>query len=402
MNRKKIGLLHGAILNSGDFLIFHRGKQLLQEYLSSEYELVDIRRWEPFSEELDALVILGGPIISRGLHKQSKNIKDHLKKDVPVVCLGLGVSGERYSVEEDYFTRESAEFWKRVYESSHLFSVRDKKTQRILSHYGIDAEFTGCPALYDLDMIKNRRLTREYVPTMEYVPDETPLNRKVAVTIPHIRLEKNPIYILIGIRNFIYTLLFIRQLKTIKCSSDPINHDSQSKQGNITPDNKTPDNKNSDNKNSDNKTPDLLLILQHGYTPPLRLIGRYAEHSGFRVLDTSYRGLDEVEELRDASFHIGTRLHCHMFFLSLGKPSYLLSVDNRTRAFLGNFQVESENYSPGGIRRLITRFKEELDNPDAQEIMVRMLSTEIMTLFGDMEDFLIRVDEFLKENLKNS
>jgi len=34
--------------------------------------------------------------------------------------------------------------------------------------------------------------------------------------------------------------------------------------------------------------------------------------------------------------------------------------------------------------------------------MVRMLSTEIMTLFGDMEDFLIRVDEFLKENLKNS
>lgn len=381
MNRKKIGLLHGAIINSGDFLIFHRGKQLLHEYLNSEYELVDIKRWEPFCEELKALVILGGPIISRGLHKQSKNINDHLKNDVPVVCLGLGVSGERYSAEEDYFTPESAEFWKRIYESSRLFSVRDKKTQGILSQYGIDAEFTGCPALYDLDIIKNRRLTREYFPTREYVTDETPLTRKVVVTIPHIHLEKNPIYILIGIRNFIYTLLFIRQLKTrIKGSSDPINHDSQS--------------------NHDNTTLDLLLILQHGYSSPLRLIGRYAEHNGFRVLDTSYRGLDEVEEIRDASFHIGTRLHCHMFFLSMDKPSYLLSVDNRTRAFLGNFQVESENYSPGGIRRLTSRFKEELDNPDVQEIMVRMLSTEIMTLFEDMEGFLIKVDEFFKREFK--
>ncbi len=256
---------------------------------------------EPFSEELDALVILGGPIISRGLHKQSKNIKDHLKRMSLGGVWAAGVSGERYSVEEDYFTRESAEFWKGSTRAPTC-SVSGIKKHRILSHYGIDAEFTGCPALYDLDMIKNRRLTREYVPTMEYVPDETPLNRKVAVTIPHIRLEKNPIYILIGIRNFIYTLLFIRQLKTIKCSSDPINHDSQSKQGNITPDNKTPDNKNSDNKNSDNKnsdnkTPDLLLILQHRIYSPITFNWEVRRTFGFRVLDTSYRGLDEVEDL---------------------------------------------------------------------------------------------------------
>ncbi len=57
-------------------------------------------------------------------------------------------------------------------------------------------------------------------------------------------------------------------------------------------------------------------------------------------------------------------------------------------------EIETTHQEVSG---LITRFKEELDNPDAQEIMVRMLSTEIMTLFGDMEDFLIRVDEFLKK-----
>ncbi|HEY0196745.1 MAG TPA: hypothetical protein VGC02_04135, partial [Methanobacterium sp.] len=72
MNKKRIGLLHGAILNSGDFLIFNRGKKLLKEYLDPEYDLIDIKRWKSFDEELDALIILGGPLISRRLHPQSK------------------------------------------------------------------------------------------------------------------------------------------------------------------------------------------------------------------------------------------------------------------------------------------------------------------------------------------
>lgn len=371
MNRKKIGLLHGAILNSGDFLIFNRGKRLLQEYLNPEYELVDVKRWKPFHKKLDALIILGGPIISRGLHPQSKNIEEHLKKDIPVVCLGLGVSGERYSDPEDYFRPESVEFWKKVYQSSHLFSVRDKETQRILECYGIDAEFTGCPALYDLDVVKDRR---KY--GADYDRENTPRNREIAVTIPHILLEANLVSILVGIRNFIYTLFFIRQLKSkVKCSSDFENYNSAS---------------------YDFPCPDFLLILQHGYTYPLRLIGRYAAHSGFKMLDTSGRGLDEVEEIRDASFHIGSRLHSHIYFLSVGKPSYLLSVDNRTSAFLGNFDVESENYTPTGIRRLTSRFMKEIDNQDVLESNVRKTSAEIMALYDVMEGFLIRVDEFLK------
>lgn len=366
MATKRIGLLHGAILNSGDFLIFNRGKKLLKEYLNPEYELVDVKRWEPSREELDVLIILGGPIISRRLHPQTGIIKEYIEREIPVVCLGLGISGERYPDEGSYFTDESPEFWRKIYQSSHLFSVRDKKTQNILEHYGIPAEFTGCPALYDLSVVRNWRLNcsgydRGSTGLKPENRTTSDLNPKIAVTIPQVLIEPSPVSIVMGIRNIFLTLFFIYDLKS-KVNGDP----------------------------------NFLLILQHGYTAPLKLISRYAFDSDFKVLDTSGRGLDEVEEIRDADFHIGTRLHSHIFFLSRGKSSYLLNVDNRTGAFLENFQGESENYSPPGIRRLTTKFSREIESPEVLDENIKKTSEDIAALFGVMESFLIRLDKFLK------
>jgi hypothetical protein len=153
---KVIYVAHGAISNSGDFLIFNRGWDLLKKFLSTDnIELVPVKRWEPITGQCDALIILGGPIISRHIHSQSAHIKEYLEKNkVPVICLGVGISGKDYSASEPFFAdQESVDFWTAVYNSSQLFSVRDAYTREVLRDYNIPAVLTGCPALYDPEFI---------------------------------------------------------------------------------------------------------------------------------------------------------------------------------------------------------------------------------------------------------
>ena len=139
----KIGVLHGAIKNAGDFIIYERGKKLLEYLLDDNFDFTYKLRSEPIDGDFDGLIILGGPLIGRKLHPQSKNIIEYLQKrnrNIPIFCIGLGISGEKFDAYGDYFLDpESFLFWKYVYNTSKLFSVTIFET--ILNTFSFNSIF---------------------------------------------------------------------------------------------------------------------------------------------------------------------------------------------------------------------------------------------------------------------
>jgi len=327
MNQKtKICVLHGAISNAGDFLIYERGKKLLENFFDGNFDFTYKLRSERIDGDFDGLIILGGPLIGRKMHIQSKNILEHLKKmenGMPIFCIGLGITGTKFKSENDYFLdNETILFWKYVYATSKLFSVRDKIAYNILNKYGIKAELTGCPALFNLEMLeKNKVLAKN-----ERI-------NKIAVTIPHLSvgpfLSRRPFS---SVKSFLLTLYFLYILKT-----------------------------------KFNKK-ELGLFFQHGYpNSATKIMQKLANMAGIKTYDASGKSLDSFPELYEYDVHIGTRLHSHIFFLSSNKPSFLSNVDMRTEAFLETIETPSDEFTISGIRNLVDMLAERIAENDFDE-----------------------------------
>lgn len=348
---KRIYVAHGAKSNSGDFLIFNRGWNLLERVLGTQnIELVPVKRWEPITGYCDILIILGGPIITRKMHPQSVHIKEYLEKNkVPVICLGIGISGKDYIDYEPYFTdEESVDFWTSVYNSTKLFSVRDIDTLNVLNYYNIPATLTGCPALFDCNFISHENELSNNM----FSNDVTNLT----VTIPN---NKKMFFTLSAIR----TLFFLYYLNTKLSSLDSFIQKQ--------------------------------VVFQHGYQSSGNMpIAQFARLMGFSVIDGSGRGINDVSEISDSSVHIGTRLHMNLFFLSQCKVSYLLSVDNRTDAFLKTIPTPSENFSIRGIKCLVDEYFNDLTS-DGFKLKFSFVRPKIIELYDFMLDYLKKIKQFV-------
>jgi hypothetical protein len=334
----RIGVLHGAIeppnSNSNDSLIFERGKKLLEHFFNSEiYNFNYIVRNKPFKGDFDGLIILGGPLISRTIYEQSKNIIEYIKdKNITIVCLGLGLSGENFKSAKSYFLDiESILFWKYVYGTSKLFSVRDELTYEVLKQYGIDAEVTACPALFDRD-------GKEQTPTTEEV-------NKILVSIPDLTVKS-----LSHMKLFYLTLYYLWYLKR-----------------------KLPDKR-------------FGVTFVHGYSLPQRVIKKFAAMLGIKTHDTSKKSLDAFPELYDYDVQIGTRLHSTIFFLSINKPSFLFNVDMRTEGFLKTIDVPSDKYTISGIKNLVNMLADRIAENDFEYF--NNVFNDITSLYSTMKNFL--------------
>ena len=354
MSRKiKICVLHGgAISNAGDFLIYERGKKLLENFFDDNFDFTYILRSKAIDGDFDGLIILGGPLITRKLHLQSKNITEYIQKgneNIPIFCIGLGISGEKFDSYEDYFLdQESSLFWGHVYKTTKLFSVRDKITYNMLKNYGIKTELTGCSALFNLETLEKNN---------SVVKNEN-IN-KIAVTIPN--LSDSPTLSSIGY--FLLTLYFLLALR-LKFSKKEI---------------------------------EIGLFFQHGYsTLSNKIIRKLANMTNIKTYDISGKSLDTTE-LHKYNLHIGTRLHSHIYFLSLGKPSFLLSVDMGTEAFLETVKTPNEKYTFSGIKNLVATLKERVEKNNFEEFSENF--NEIKRFYKVMKTFLSKIDTFYKEEL---
>ena len=357
MDIKRIGILHGAILNGGDHLICKRGTKLLEKFLGSKFELVHIKRWESFKGNFDALIIMGGPIISRSMHIQPQRISEYINNtEIPVIALGIGISGEYFDSFDDYFTDESLKFWKKIYESSGLISVRDKQTYLLLKHFNIDARLTGCPALFDLDnMDKMDKIFKNIKKG----------NIKISLTTPSIIINIKDInFYTIHFKNFLLSIFFVTYIKLI-FKLNKINGE-------------------------------YYLVLQHGFNHLISIISAYCNLLRIKTVDASKRSLDEVNDIKSSDIHIGTRLHSHILFSSYRKPSYLFDVDYRTKSFLETFNCDYDiNFSTSGIKKLVNLTLNELKDDEIINDRVIKSNKAIYNYFTHMTVFLVDLKAFL-------
>lgn len=353
-SKKRICILHGAINNSGDFLIYNRGLKLLSELLDCQnVDIVSVERWKPFGDTYDVLVILGGPIISKNLNNQVKNIDSYLnKRNIPVICIGIGISGDQSENCENFSLNcESMFFWKKIYDSSNLFSVRDLRTQMILKQYQINAKLTGCPAFFDLNFIdqKNRK----------HILSAPSSNiKRIAVTVPNLGIK--------SISNLTKSLFFLFYLYWKLRDS--------------------------------NYKYDVVVVFQHSIHSVFnKKLARFSNILGFEVLDASKRSLDEIELLKNSDIHIGTRLHANIFFLSVGKPSYLFDIDCRTAGFLSTVLTPSSKFTIIGIKTLLDILFSDLKNPEIFYQRRSLISEQISFYYSAMADFICVINEFIRK-----
>ena len=284
-------LLIGAKKNAGDFFIADRGRHLLKS-LRKETDFLEFKRWEPLDERLaevnetKAVILCGGPGYRTdfypGTFALARDIND-IK--VPIIPYGLGWSGKpMYQPESFHFSDESRVLLQHIHERCEATSCRDNMTKEILNRHGFrNVIMTGCPTWYDLDSI-GRGFERP-----------TDIRRvAVSMTQPPAFVKQN--------------MELLRKLKDLVKRVNP--------------------------------RVELWAVFHRGiaqdeFTPPaeaayLQSLLEHAEGEGYRVADASYNASD-MEIYRTCDFHAGFRVHAHIYFLSIRKPSFLLQVDGRGR-----------------------------------------------------------------------
>jgi len=351
MNKKTIYVAHGAIYNSGDFLIYNRGMKFLKKYLlSKEIELIPVERWKPIEGKCDALVILGGPIITQKMHSQANNIKKYLEMNkVPVICLGLGINKSKFKNYDEYFIdSESISFWKEIFNSSQLFSVRDKETLCVLEAYQIKPIMTGCPALYNITNNNDNNLNNGLNVLKKY--------NEICITTPNLS-KISP--------EFIKTLFFMVYLKkTILMNKLNI-------QG--------------------------IVYFQHGFISFLNnVIEKFVRMMHFKTYDGSNKNIEDVEYCKNAGIHIGTRLHMNIYFLSMEKASYLFNIDSRTEGFIKTIKVPSEDYTFNGIIKLVNALVSDMENPDQLNSEIHLTQKNISEYYVEMASFMENFKSFVE------
>lgn len=156
---KKICLMGGAVINSGDFLLEKRSHELIRHFIPDSEITVLNRVTEDYSDRIeylnsfDAIIFAGGPLYQPGLYRHQIPFVQQDKLDnikTPFFFLGGGIKSSVY--RKSFIESDKAFLGKGVHESASL-SCRDIFTYRFLRHQGFSAIMTGCPAWYDLSKI---------------------------------------------------------------------------------------------------------------------------------------------------------------------------------------------------------------------------------------------------------
>lgn len=278
-----IAILTGAKKNIGDYLIGQRAKDLLKEYVDAD--ILELDRFESVENHLDqinrcsALILCGGPAYDSEIYPKIYPLVNDLSKiKVPIVPFGLGWSGKPiFQPNKFQFSPQAKSFLENVHNNIPNSSCRDILTEGILKKEGfVNVTMTGCPVWYSLPHIGKRNPRSE----VKHIVVTTPAGR-------HLWKQSNSL------------------LKTVK-KVFPNAKITYSFHRGIFPGPKTP----------------LRQGLSYVLMSALGII------NGAKVVDVSY-DLSKINFYDDCDFHIGYRVHAHLYFLSKRLPSLLINEDGR-------------------------------------------------------------------------
>lgn len=274
--------LTGAYRNAGDYLIGHRARALLAKHVDQEIVNVDRlgitdAHYETFNKA-KAIILCGGPAYQANIFPKIYPL-DLERIETKIVPMGLGHKGNLAEDPKDFkFPPVAEQFIRDIHKDIKLSSVRDLVTLDVIKGLGINnVSMTGCPAWYDLD-----HLGRDYV----FKPEAT----KIVFSLPA-KPQPDTFEIIAGISK-----MFPKAQK--------------------------------------------VLALHHGWRPSKSAKGQQMLKWHLKVAAFGLArgwstanladGLGKLQELYDsADFHLGYRVHAHIYSISQQSASLLINEDSR-------------------------------------------------------------------------
>ncbi|WP_115460779.1 polysaccharide pyruvyl transferase family protein [Winogradskyella aurantiaca] len=297
-----IVLLSGQIKNIGDFLITDRAKKLFEAYVDKDIIILD--RTKKLDDHLEIInksrfvVLCGGPAYAEDIYKGIYPLVDDLEKiKVPIVPFGLGWCGRPSGRPNDFkFNDESKVFLKKVHSEIKRSSCRDNITQSILHNNGFNnVEMTGCPVWYDLPSIGKRFKTYQ----------KEDIKNIVFTTAADPKLIKQTLAIIkLVVKHF------------------PDANITMSYHRGIFPDKYT------------------TIRATTGYL--IKALGAKLVKRSIKIKDVSY-DLNKLKFYDSCDFHIGYRVHAHLYFLSKRLPSMLINEDGRGKGMVQTMNLPCYN-----------------------------------------------------------
>lgn len=314
-----IVLLSGAKKNIGDYLITDRARRLFDRLLDEEIIILD--RFKDLESDLELinsarfLVLCGGPAYASDIYKGIYPLVDDLSKiKVPIIPFGLGWCGRPFNPNEFQFNEDSKMLLDNIHSTIESSSCRDDITASILNNCGYkNVTMTGCPVWYDVDSIG-----KEFSPVKS-------VNKIVFTTAADPKLIKQ-------------TYLLIKSI----CKHFPDAEITMSYHRGILPDRHT------------------TYRATIGYL--LMYIAAKFINRKIKIKDVAYK-LKKLDFYDDCDFHIGYRVHAHLYFLSKRLPSILINEDGRGKGMVQTmnlpfFNIEDKNV----VEKVDEKLKEYKEN----------------------------------------
>lgn len=369
-----IALLSGADKNAGDFLITKRAKSLLR-FVHPEANVAQYKRNESldaFVDEInkyDYLVFAGGPGYLSHAYPEKFPLVDNLDLLKPkFFALGMGGYTRGSSISGYVFSENTRKLLDRFEKDELGLGCRDLLSQRLLKANGYtDTCFTGCPAWYDVEVIKRERagVASGRIPRVVH---------RIAISDPAVA------------SNCIVAKKLVLSM------------------GDLFPD------------------AEMKFVFHRGWSadkhtdPALAQaqlkLRNWLEQNGIRCVDISYSA-DGFTEYNDVDLHVGFRVHAHIYALSQRIPSFLIEEDGRGYganealglAHIGPLELSSARLLAGKIAR---RVNKEIGYPgrNAEKIAANMrkcIETEsdlgyasMDRAFRTMRDTFIKIERHIR------
>jgi len=290
MSRAYYIVLSGAKKNVGDFLIEESAVKLLN-HIKPENDFIMFYYWDNLTPHLKTvnnskgIIFMGGPSYKRKMYPKeiplTKNLDD-IK--VPIYTLGLGwkgVPGDSFTVKNLNFPIKTKQFIQKLSEYAPL-SCRENYTYENLKNQGFDnVLMTGCPVMYEPE-----KIGKEFM-----IPDKI---RKIVFTpAQNLLFHNQVIEIMMGLRNnFPNAKIYCSFHRGIEADKYTTKKESES----------------------------------------LKAKAEKAKSLNMIVVDTAY-STKKIDFYKSCDFHVGYRVHAHLFFLRKRIPSFLLHEDGRGAGF---------------------------------------------------------------------
>ena len=336
----KVITLTGAFKNAGDYLIGHRARALLAAHVDAE--VIDVNRKEITDAHYDlfnsarAVLLTGGPAYQEKVYPNVYGL-DLSRIHVPVIPYGLGWKGKLGQEPEDFrFTPEATNFVQSIHADKTRFSsARDFLTLRMLKANGVEnVAMTGCPAWYDETMLAT-----------DYSFNANP--KRIVLSMPAVPQAQIPAIMAKLAKDFPKAQKFLSFQAGYQST-----HSKKSAQ--YTRWNR------------------LMVVrgLLHGFKP-IEFAGNFPKFEQF---------------MHTVDFHIGYRVHSHIFCLSQRKTSMLIAEDSRgigQVAAMGGTAISAHEYP-----KVVTDAIDQLFATDGSQI-----HTAIETMRGTHAEMV----RFLKQ-----